>query len=193
MLPGNALSTITAPAQLIEPVNAAATPLIDVGMGGIGLADASVGLLYQLWTLRYEAPDVVVSAPEVPDTVLFSRAGITELALAFDQNMRAFVAFVQDGQARFWWYDSNLSAQTFTDLPADAKNPRSCMDEKRAALRSDSDIILAYTRGTGLYYRQQRERFQTERLLADPCGGKLVSIGMSKALRLQFKLRPSDY
>lgn len=194
MLPGNGfLSQVPYPAPFSEVQNSRSNLLIDVEMAGIALNDPGAGLQYQLWTLRYEAPDVIVSAPEAPDSVLFSRNGITELALAFDQNMRPFAAFVQDGKARFWWYDTRAGKQVFTDLPNDAKTPKACMDDKRYNQRAISDIILAYTRGTGLYYRQQRDFFETERLLADPCGGSLSKIGLNDGLRLQFELRPADY
>ena len=191
MLPGDMLSPDPHVAAFVEPVNVWDTPLVDVEVGGVALNDPSGGLEVQLWTANYAAPDVTVSAPSVPSSVLFSLPDITQISLAFDQNMRPFVAFVQGGQARYWWFDTAVGSQVFSDLPVDARYPRATLDDKRLLQRIRSDIILAYTRGTGLYYRQQRDRFQTERLLKDPCGGDLESIGMNAQRYLQFRIRPS--
>lgn len=189
MLPGD--GTLIDPSlhsDFLWPMRSQSDLLTDYEMGGMQFQHADGALDAQLWTLTYADPDVKLTSENGADITLFSRSGITELALAFDQNMNAFVAFVENGQAKFWWYDTTTSAMTFSDLPADAVTPRSCLDDHTRAFRDTSDIILAYVRDGDLYYRQQRDRYATEYLLRTSAGTKLAAIGMNKGLRLQFQL-----
>lgn len=188
-LPGNVILETAIPAQFKDPINHRFFPLVDYEIGGTNLNQPGEGHRVKLWTLRYETPNMILSAPGVPDAIQFSRTGITEVGLAFDQNMRPFVAFVENGVAKYWWYDTVAAAQVFTDLPATSANPRCCMDDSRPLQFAINDIILAYTKGGDLYYRQQRDRFATERLLKTAIGGNLEAIGMSEGFRLQFLVR----
>lgn len=193
MLPsGGYLSTVPQAAAFEEAQGERGVPLVDVELGGVALNDSSAGLKVKLWTLRYEAGDFIVSADGVPDTVLFSAPDVTQLALAFDQNMAPFVAYMEAGQPRFRWYDARVTGYVVVDLPADCVDLRACMDDKRLNQRAASDIILAYLRGTNLYYRQQRDRFAVEHLLASNLNARLLAIGMNTANRLQFQLRPTQ-
>src|SRR5690606_35250660 len=71
--------------------------LQDWELGGVALNDPSQGLSVKVWhafATHDHDTDVVtvwVEAPGVPATELFSGIGITEIALAFDQNMNPFV------------------------------------------------------------------------------------------------------
>lgn len=190
MLPGDRLSTEPDPKPFLEPIASRMKPLEDTERGGVGLSDPSLGLQVKTWHAYYNEPDVVVEAEGVEPTVLFSRPGLTHLSLAFDQNMRPCVAFVQAGEAWLWWYDSQASGQVFTQLAGNVVTPRVTTDEKRPNQLGVSDIILAYLRDGGLYYRQQRDRFGTERLLAMTDASQLLEVGMNVGLRLQFRLLP---
>ncbi len=191
MLPGDgSLSGVAHIGTFLEPAGVRTVPLVDVELGGTALNDGVAGLYVQLWTVRYARPDVIVSAPTSPDTVLFSREGITELGLAFDQNMSPFVAFVQEGAAKYWWFDTQAGGHVFSDLPVGSITPRCGMDDKRDVLLAGSDIILAYVRGTNLYYRLQRDRYTVEYLLKTAAGSSLVNIGMNTQHRFQFRLMP---
>lgn len=159
--------------------------LTDYEMGGVALNDSSQGLMVKEWTATYHDGGVYVGAADVPEVLQFSKPGITEVALAFDQNMNPFVAFVDGAGSHFWWFDSTTSQMTFTDLAG--TTPRCTLDDGRALQRNTSDIILAYMKGNDLYYRQQRDRYETEYLLKSSAGNKLVTVGMNKGLRLQFQ------
>lgn len=191
MIPGNALSSETFQNRFVEFTNDPSTPLIDVEIGGTAIGDPEAGLQVQLWTARYEAPNIILSADTVDDSVLFSRAGITELSLAFDQAMRPFVAFTDAGGSAYWWYDPVEEAQVISPyLPAGSVNLRCTLDDKRILNQGNSDIILAYMRAGDLYFRQQRDRYLTEYLLKTAAGSRLVNIGMNAGNRLQFRLQP---
>ncbi len=116
---------------------------------------------------------------------------VVELALAFDQNMRPVIALARYLlPLRLFWYDSAIPAgYKYLELPY-CQNPKLSLDDKRPQMSQSSDVILAYLRDGSLYYRQQRDRFQTERLLRSNLipGTKLRSVGMGRGLRMQFEL-----
>jgi len=194
-IPNESLSSLILAGLYLSPDNLDSHYLQDYELGGIGLNDTSEGMRYQIWTLQLVGDDVVVSAPEWPQTILFdlvdtgSIEKITELSLAFDQNMNPFVAFVQDDQAKFWWYDSDLPGITFTNLPAGARTPRCCLDDKRETQTPTSDIILSYIEDDKLYYRYQLERYITAHLLKTDVTGNLVKVGMNNQNRLQWTIQ----
>lgn len=190
MIPQNSLSVFPVVSEFVERASRRTLPLVDYEMGGVALNDPSQGLLVQLWRVQVLGPDVVVDHDGGTQQILFSRPNITEVALAFDQNMRPYIAFVQDGTAWLWWYDSAAGAMVFSSFVG-AVTPRLATDEKRPLQLADSDVILAYVRANNLYFRMQRERFQTERLLASAVNATLVAIGMNRGNRLQFRLRPT--
>lgn len=186
MIPGGTLSGSPSPGEFIERVNSPLAPLVDYEMGGVGLNDPSQGLWVQLWRARYADGRVYLGPDGGAEQTVLIRPGITELALAFDQNMNPVLAFVQEGAAWLRWFDTSVGQIVFTQIPG-ATNPRLTLDDKRAVEIINSDVILAYLRGGALYYRQQRDRYDIEHLLSSnpPCGG-LASIAMSNGSRLQF-------
>jgi hypothetical protein len=190
MIPEQRLSSVIKyadfyPPDDIDPPNS----LTDYEMGGRALNDPSAGLRDRVWTaVADEGGAVRVSAAGVFETLVFTAPGITELSLAFDQNMRPFFAYVQDGQAKFRWYDTVLGANRITNLAAGDRWPRCTMDDKRlsATQQNMSDVILTYVRDGDLYYRQQRDRYENEYLLHEGVPGRLLRVGMNKINRLQF-------
>lgn len=200
MIPGERLSSLLVAGPWLVPDNLETSPLEVYERGSIGLNDPSAGLRYQDWRLRLVGSDVLISADNWPDTLLFSRAGITELDLAFDQNMNPFVAFVEAGQAKFWWFDTDVSQTVFSNLPANSLTPRCCLDDKRETQTSFSDIILCYALNGNLYYRQQRNRFTIQKLLQSPFvnpqtggPGTLIKVGMNEHNRLQWLCNDRTY
>lgn len=187
MIPLNRLSVTPQPAEFLEPDDIE-TPssLVDYELGGVDLNDASQGLRVRNWRLRMVGNDVRINADGVPETTLFTRSGITELSLAFDQNMRPYVAFIQNGQAILRWYDTLAQQQVFLDLAEGTVTPRVCLDDKRPLQVGASDVILAYVLNDNLYFRAQRDRFEVEYLLQANVGGRLIRVGMNRKYRLQF-------
>lgn len=189
MIPLQKLSSTAVAAEFLEPDDIE-TPssLVDYELGGVGLNDSSQGLKVRTWRLRLVGNDVRINADGVPETTLFTRSGITELSLAFDQNMRPYVAFVQNGQSVLRWYDTLAQQQVFLDLAAGTVTPRVCLDDKRPLQVGASDVILAYVLNGNLYFRAQRDRFEVEYLLQEDVGGRLIRVGMNRKYRLQFLL-----
>jgi hypothetical protein len=189
MIPNDSLSIVSQPSAFFGGKSLKGARRVDYEDGGIGLNDSSAGLKYQVWTARIVGDDVLISAPNTAEELLFTAVGITEISLAFDQNMRPMLAFVQDGEAKLRWYDSLFETLVVTDLPAGSISPKISMDDKRPELIQYNDVILAYISGGNLYFRQQRDRFDTEYLLKAGVVGRLVKVGMNVGLRFQFQLK----
>lgn len=156
-------------------------------MGGVGISDPSGGLTYQLWhgVLDLGTGTVLLDAPNTPQFVLYSEAGITQMDFSFDQNMKPCLAFTKNGVAYFWWYNVvNLQYETIT--LTGAMTPLTLLDDKRADLLGSSDIILFYLRDGRLYYREQRDRFTIEYDSQITGVKRLVRVGFTQGLRVQI-------
>lgn len=194
MIPESRLSTQIVAAPFIWPGKRPGFPLEARHPGGVNISDASQGLEVKVWTAVYDvtSEEVTVTAPGSPVTALFTAADITEIDLAFDQNMRPLIAYVQAGQAKFYWYDPTLANYTHTNLPVGSTTPRCAMDDTRYQFQALSDIIIAYVRAGSLYFRAQRDRYTVEYLLLAGVAGGLVRVGMSAQWRFQFELDGGD-
>ncbi len=202
MLPDNELSGKARIAGFSFPVKQPVDFLVDWELAGVGLNNPDQGLLAKLWTLEAKPNDdtgqidVIVSAPGgvapgEPSRVLFSGVDITEVALAFDQNMNPFVAYMQGGDAKIYWFDSTVSSMVHTTLPSGCYDLRCTLDDKRNFNVAESDIVLGYIRDGNLCIRYQRDRYTIEYVLRSGIGGnaRLVSMAMNKGSRMQFRLR----
>lgn len=200
MLPGDGTpSTIIEVAPFIPPRNILSGPTVSWELGGVGLNDTSMGLMYQNWKAYFDSSEVgnVYIKPDNGPAVLWQTfPGITELSLTFDQNMNPFLAYVQDGIARFRWYDTSTGTYIITDLESGAITPRASLDDKRAlaTIEGSSDILLMYIVGTALYYRQQRDRYGVIYTLDSSLGTKvispsLVNVGMNEEERFQWYIQ----
>ena len=188
MLPDGVLSTTAFARMFAGYRRNYCSPTRDYEWGGIALNDPSGGLMYQRWRCRIYGDYVILDAEEVQPTAIYVGALLTECSIAFDQNMQPTLAVVEGGRAKLQWYDSGEGKQVVTVLDADVITPRVSQDEKRQSQTAYSDVILAYIRSGGLYYRQQRDRFKIEYLLdAGPHTG-INKIGMNVGGRLQFSM-----
>jgi hypothetical protein len=195
-LPNNSLSDIGVMSTFLQPdALGRSDSLVDYEKGGIALNDPSQGLMVQDWRVRAlnASSEIRVSAaPYDVEVAILSASNITEVSLAFDQNMRPSVAYIEDGQAKLYWYDSVAEASIVTILAADVTSVFLTLDDKRAvgALLNYNDVLLFYVRSGNLYYRQQRDRFAIERLLALlPIPNlRLRKCGMATGLRVQIQL-----
>lgn len=192
MIPDNSLSSTNLPRPYLVPDDRFITKILDYELGGVGLNDASEGLEVQSWTLRLEVDEVTtlgtvyISAPNHPESEVFSGLGITEISLGFDQNMNVAVGYLQAGEAKLRWFDTTIPGITTVTLPAGSSAPKCSLDDKRATQTSTSDIIICYTRSGNLYFRAQRDRFLVEYLLKEGVVGQVLKVGMQDRFRLQI-------
>lgn len=190
MLPDGVLSTSVVRDNFLGGRSLPVRNEVDYETGGIALNDASAGLLHQVWRARIiEKTEILLDAELVDESVIATGINITEVSLSFDRNMNVVLAYVENGVARLYWYDSVLAAMTTTTF-AGVVTPRVALDDKRNSQSAISDVIFAYLKDGDLYYRQQRDRYLVEYLLAsDVDSPGLIKIGMNRQLRMQFMFR----
>ncbi len=188
-MPDNEFSSVAYTGTIQVPVKAPD----DLGnaweRGGVALNNPSLGLQVKVWH-AYIAPEgVMVEAPDVPASLVLAGAGITDIDLAFDQNMNPFIAFTQNDVAKFYWHDPLIPGMTTTTLPAGSKRPRCTMDEKRGFLTDISDILLFYVRDGSLCQRAQRDRYAIEYpMMTVRNTAAMAHVAMASNLRLHVGL-----
>lgn len=193
MMPDNELSSEPVRAAYVGARALSVTKTVDYEDGGVDIQDVSEGLLYQRWRARLFRADtvdsyVVMDAPSVAEFTALELPDMSEISFSFDQSMRPAIAFVQDGVAKIWWYDSSVPGMTITEIGEDVITPRLTYDDKRILGSqgfSVSDLVLAYVLNDNLYVRLQRDRFDTPYLLAEDVK-PLIKVGFNRQLRLQF-------
>ena len=188
-LPDNVLSTTPVRGTFAAPDDVRATLLEDWEMGGIGISNPSMGLQVQTWRGYVEGNNIVLSAPSEPPFVVTTDTGITEVSFTFDTNMRPTVVYVAAGVAKHYWYDAVPENYVTTTLAAGVTSPMMTHDDKRAGRTTISDALLFYFRAGNLCYRQQRDRYNTERVLAAlaPGASRIRRVGMTNRLRVQIE------
>lgn len=204
MIPQHSISSVILPEPFLPPGDLPVLPTFDYELGGIGLSDPSQGLMVQTWKVEIVdlgngTGNAVISSTTQAPLVLFNLPDLTEISLAFDQNMKPFVAYVSQGNAGFWWYDATLPGTRFTALPIGAITPRCTLDDKRGTVISLglSDIIICYILNGNLYFRAQRDRYTIEYVLytSFPTVGspKINKVCMNLQYRLQWEIHGALY
>lgn len=199
-LPDNQLSTTPAISSFIGGKSFPVTGQLDYEYGPIALQEASRGINYQLWTSRLENGIVYIKAPTVPEYAFLTLPDVTEMSFSFDHNANITFVYVQAGSVFMYWFDSSVGGYVTTPYGSDIVSPRLTHDDKRTLQSSVSDVIFAYVHidtrdGLGepltasLRYRQQRERYGVERIIATNVTDGLVKIGMMRNLRVGFQLK----
>lgn len=204
MMPENRLSTELVYAPILLPVPKEPSALESNSFGGVALNNPTQGLAVKVWTCtveKFELPlmDIVnLEAPDVSATPILSDYSISWVSLAFDQNMRPFIAYVSQGQAKFYWYDSSIEQPVTTTMDSGVGIPAATLDDTRESQLNSSDILLLYVRDGNLYQRRQRDRYEDEMLLYPDINGVIVapqmeSVSMGINGRLQIKVRGNFY
>ncbi len=190
MLPDNVASTLAVVSNLLHPDSNARSALVDWEQGGIAINDITQGMQVTTWKcfVAEDSDNVMLQPGDGEPIFLAQISGIEELAISFDQNMRPVFAYRTGTNIYLYWYDADTSAFVTTNFGT-GRNPSLTLDDKRSFNVSNSDVIFGYIRGSGLYYRTQRDRYQIERQLHSAASDlTLVNVGMNRNLRVQFNL-----
>lgn len=163
----------------------------DFELGGIGLNNPNDGLRVQVWRAFLSGginfiQSVMVESATQPPFLLFTGQGITQISLAFDQNMHPFIAYVQNGVAKLWWFDPTIPGPTHLTLAGGAITPALSLDDKRPENVSGSDVILSYIRAGTLYWLEQRDRYLIEYPVGPAPVGEVIRTGMNGINRFQW-------
>ncbi len=203
MMPGLQLSTQLEFGDFLNPDNLPSSNTLSYQLGGVGLSNASQGLQVQTWMAQLINPTlstsyVTISAPNTPTQTLYTASFISQISLAFDQNMKACLGLTIQGLAYLWWYDATIPGYTLVSLPSGSFTPQVTLDDKRTVSITESftDIVLIYLRGSNLYMRQQRDRFTIEYVLLQNItyyNPQLYKIGMCSTDRLLIQVNADLY
>ncbi len=186
-----ALSNPTVAGNYTNRVKARGEYLTAYEMGSLALQNPSGGLLQQLWTATCDGTHIYVSAPNTAPTLILSDVNISEIDLAFDQDMFPFLTYVSNGLIKFYWYDPTLPGFVTSTILELALNPRCTLDDKRAFDISNSDIILVYINALAgtLCYRIQRERYNIEHVLGNvQSNDRVRCVNFADSARLQITM-----
>lgn len=179
MLPTTAIRT-TATDLVIGRVAPLKHPLRQAfTFGGVGVGDNSRGMYSFVWlaevldkntiSLRRVTEVGSTTTPYPFEETLYEGADITEVSVAFDQNMRPVVAFVEGGETKVRRYDS-LAGSYVVDTYNDAHSPRVALDGTAHTPLGETDIILSYIRNGVLYARIQRDNYLNEKTIQSGIG-----------------------
>lgn len=191
-LPDNRLSDFIDDSEYLSPDDMVFNPLSVAEYGGIDLQNAIGGLRMKIWTLRYEGytKRMILETPGKYYIPIENLDAPDSIDLAFDQNMNYCICYNFGNNTYLKWFDTTVL--TFvTNVFAGTRNAKLCIDDKRPGFENTSDIIFAYIKDNGdLCYRQQRDRFTTERLLRTgiPSECTLLKIGMTRGNRVKFDI-----
>lgn len=193
-LPQNVRSDVPVPTDFVPPRNYKRNlpehGYIDYHLGPIAIADPTQGLSYQLWTATLRDNWVYLKPANAPEIQFLDVGpGITWISLAFNQNGRPFIGYSDGVTAKFYWYDTTIPGFTTTTVSGTVERIFSSIDDLRPLNIPNSDIIVAYKRSGHLFYRQERDRFNTEYDLGEVLIYPLAQLGMNLQLRLQFLFR----
>ncbi len=169
----------------LPPNNLPYNPLSQIMNGGIAINDASEGREYQLWETFYDSPNIKIKP--VTGSVEFTHNAPNAISVsgAFDQNMAAVVAWQEDTTSNIYYF--GISGYT-TLTVSDTTSCRIAVDDGREYYNASSDIFFAYTKNDNLYYRLQRDNYNTEYLIGNCGPAKIISLGLTDKNRLQFQL-----
>ena len=212
MLPDNCLSTeytaLIGSSNQTDIIGARAKTLdlvlIDYENGGIDIGDTSEGLDYQEWVGTYANQKITLTGANGNTyniITIDSSEILSDFSFSFDQSGSPAIVYVVNDVVYFRYYDSLLEDYTIVEQQASMRSPKLFMDDKRSLNSSNSDIILAYVNSDDdtLCYRQQRDRYLTERVLKTDLTSwfiegsegdiRLCHFGMGSNLRLQFIIK----
>lgn len=174
-------------AEFLPPLDEEYTPLEEAVLGGIAIGDGSQGRALQRWTVAYDAGSIKVANEAGVVGFTMAVANVLTVSLAFDNNMAVAIAYTTPVGAHLYYFNAVSSTFTTLTVPG-ADSARVCVDDPRRFNNAASDVIFAYTLDSNLYYRIQRERYVTERLIGTSNGLQLLRAGPTSLNRLQFKL-----
>ncbi len=185
-----ALSVPAVPSAYLYRQRRRTIPLVDFEMGSGALGDGSLGMEYQLWQSAYVDGSIVVGPVGGTLVPILAVPDVVRTALAFDLNMRTYLAYTVGTGSFFHWYDTLSNSMATLPLPG-STDVCLTLDDHREVSSNTSDIIVSYSRNGQLYCRVQRERFQTEHLLtSDMQGSAIINMGMTIANRLEWRILP---
>lgn len=188
MIPGNVVTATAVVSSFRAPLNRPYQALEQVVLGGSALNNGSQGREVQNWKATF-ANNTISVGPENGAVVFTLNANdVKTVSLAFDGNMSVVLGWQTfSNTSKLYYYDSQTSAYV-TRVFNSTSSCRVGVDDPRVTTQADSDVIFAYTTGSQLCYRQQRDRYDIEYVIG-PTTKRLIKMGLTEGSRLQFELK----
>jgi hypothetical protein len=186
MIPANSFTSSPQVGNYSSPVNGVYYPLMQTTLGGIAIGDNSKNRQYRRWICEYTGGNITVRPEGQAVVFTLAQTNVLSVSLAFDNAMNIALAWMTPTGAKFYYYDTVSLTNIIVDYP-DITSCRVCVDNANDYYNASSDVLFVYTKNNNLYYRQQRDRYDTERLIGSTT--KLIKrVGMSDLNRLQIQL-----
>lgn len=188
MIPANTFTAEPLTADFITPYQRPYQALVDAHLGGVAIGNPSQGRDVRVWVGRYEAGEIRIYS-ETDNVLGFALpvVGVTELSIAFDNNMNPVIAYRTNAGGHLYYYDT-ITAAYATLTVADISRARVRTDDVSDFYNASSDVLWVYVRGGVVYWRQQRDRYATERTVGTAGSKLLTQAGMTHARRFQIAL-----
>ena len=126
MLPNPALNVNAPITAFLPPENQERCDLLtDYEQGSLLIRDPTGGLQQAVWKGWFEDQTfkVQLAAGGILTDVLTVTGEVTELSLAFDSNMRPHFAYLEGGQAKLFWYNTQTNAEEVLLLASGITSP----------------------------------------------------------------------
>jgi hypothetical protein len=173
-----------------------ATDLVYNDLGGVDISDGSQGLNVAEWSVFYGNNNQVIlrKLPSGPEYPLFTRQGIRQLSLCFDNNSRPVVGFsTRSGTAVVYFYDAQVADYNTFVIPEVSKRPVVNNDDKRRDFleTGNTDVWCYYIKEDTLHYRLLRDRFTIEYTLGtfNQTDLEITRVGETTENRIQLEFR----
>ena len=169
------------------------TDVVGYSLGPKFLQNPFDGLDYQIWRVRLINYDVSLTAPNTPEYLLYSARGITAVAISFDQNARLLLLYIIAEELFLYWHDPVVQSYRHTLLDTGVTSARITLDDVRRSQIPFSEVVIGYVKNNNLYARNQKDRYGVPYLLQEGVAGRIIKIGMSRGLRLQFLFEQNPF
>lgn len=187
MIPGNRITPAPIVGSFSFPLDEDYDPLHHRVWGGVALGDSAQGRLFKLWEVSLVSGTISLGPVGEPVAMTVLAPGATSVCLAFDTAMRVTLCWTTATGVYLYYHDP-LSQEYTSIFYNGLSSCRVCVDDPRSFYETESDVIFAYTRNGNLYWRQQRDRYEEERIIG-PTPGIIVKVGLSSLGRLQFEIQ----
>lgn len=209
MLPNNSITFISETRRdFLHLNNSLYDPLVSYEKGGFSLGNPSLGLVYQIWTLKFENKKFILNNELGFELVLkeldpLEDIVVKKVSLSFDQNMKYVWGYsyetknlVQNTKlfTKFYWYD--VSSDKYSEMLLPNMTDISLgLDDKRVKSNNSNDIVLMYVnKDNYICIRYQRDRYLIEKTIKKlPPNTVITKLGLTVDLRFQIELRTTEH
>ena len=187
MIPASAFTVLPDTSVFIPPFSDRYKPFEMRTRGGAAIGNASQGRDTQYWKVKYAGAIISVGIYAQLPVFTLAVTGIETVSLAFDNNMGITLAW-QIGSTSTIYYFDTIALAYITKTFTGTTSCRICVDDERSFNNANSDVIFAYTTGSSLHWRQQRDRYDVEYTVG-PTTKKIRRLAPNSNRRLQFELK----